>query len=440
MVIGEKKDAQCTLMNGQSSPDREGDRTIPSSIMLFDLSIHGHHPAYIQHIVQYWHLHQISETLNIVVSPQFLDHHADVVEFAMKPGVENIRFVAIDPQAEDQLKPRKSSWDRMVRSFQEWQVLCDYAQRLQASHCLVMYFDTCQMPLVLGKKPSCLISGIYFKPSFHYPHFVQADWNLKERLQQWREKFLLKQVLRQPQLHTLFNLDPLVGKYVDRLCIPSKAISLPDPVQMTLVSESQINQLHGRLAIVEGRKVFLLFGALNGRKGVYQLLEAIAQLPEALGKKMCLVLVGQANSQEQAQMFCQIEALLHYSPVQIISHYEFVPEADVPLYFQMADVVLAPYQKHIGMSGILIWAAAAQKPVLSSNYGLMGELVRRYRLGLAVDSSCPAEIAQGLAQFLQVPVATLGDSQQMRLFAAQNSAEQFAQTLCQKLLSVKSSC
>jgi len=328
----------------------------------------------------------------------------------------------------------------MVRSFQEWQVLCDYAQKLQASHCLVMYFDTCQMPLGLGQKPPCLISGIYFKPSFHYPYFAPADWTWKERLQQWREKILLKQVLRQPQLHTLFNLDPLVGQYIDRLSRPfSKAISLPDPVQITSVSVSQITQLRQRLSIAEGRQVFLLFGALNGRKGIYQLLEAIAQLPEALGEKMCLVLVGQANSQEQVQMLCQIETLLHHSPVQIISHYEFVPEADVPIYFQMADVVLAPYQKHIGMSGILIWAAAAQKPVLSSNYGLMGELVRRYQLGLAVDSSRPADITQGLAQFLQAPITTFGNPQQMRLFATQNSAKRFAQTLCQRLLPVKSS-
>jgi glycosyltransferase involved in cell wall biosynthesis len=440
MVIGEKRTTRDILVNNQSRVKFEnGDRSPLDLIMLFDLSIHGHHPAYIHHVIQDWHLNQRSEALNIVVSPRFLEYHADVVELAAKPGFENVRFVAIAPQVEAQLKPRTSTWQRMVRSFQEWQILCEYAQKLKPSHCLAMYFDTCQMPMLLGQKSPCPVSGIYFKPSFHYPNFVAATRTWKEQLQHWREKVLLRQVLRHSSLHTLFSLDPFVSDCIKSFACSEKMIALPDPVQMTDAAEGQVTQLRQRLSIAEGRQVFLLFGALNGRKGIYQLLQAIAQLPQPLSEKMCLVLVGQASSKEQVQMLCQIEILLHHSSVQVISHYEFVPESDVPLYFQMADVVLAPYQKHVGMSGILIWAAMAQRPVLSSDYGLMGELVRRYSLGLAVDSSCPAAIAQGLTQFLQSPVSMIGDRQQMRQFASQNSAEQFAKTICQRLLPAQAS-
>jgi glycosyltransferase involved in cell wall biosynthesis len=440
MVIGTKRDTQSVPMSSQPYPkDGEGDRPVSSSIMLFDLSIHGHHPAYIQHIIHYWHLNQVSKPLNIVVSPQFLEHHADVVDLAA--GTENVSFVAIAAESQAQLKPRNSSWNRMVRSFQEWQLLCQYAETLATSHCLVMYFDTCQIPLVLGQKSPCLISGIYFKPSFHYPEFVSVRWSWQERWQQWREKLLIKQVLRQRQLHTLFNLDPLVGTFINRFYpytnyAYAKMTNLPDPVQTTPVSGASIRQLRQRFSIEEGRQVFLLFGALNGRKGIYQLLEAIVHLPDSLSEKMCLLLVGQSNLQDQVQMLCQIEMLREQSPVQIIAHHEFVPESEVPLYFELADVVLAPYPKHIGMSGVLIWAAAAQKPVLSSNYGLMGELVRRYHLGLTVDATRPDQIAQGLILFLQA-TAAIGDRHQMQIFAAQNSAEAFAHTILQRLLPVE---
>jgi glycosyltransferase involved in cell wall biosynthesis len=156
-------------------------------------------------------------------------------------------------------------------------------------------------------------------------------------------------------------------------------------------------------------------------------------LPPDLEQRLCLVIAGQANAQERTRITAQISELQQKCKVQIITHCEFVPESDVQIYFQLADVVLAPYQKHVGMSGILIWAAVAQKPVLSSNYGLMGELVRRYRLGVVVDSTSPAQIAEGLVQCLGRSPQELGDPQQMQAFAQENSADKFAHTIFKAL-------
>jgi glycosyltransferase involved in cell wall biosynthesis len=81
------------------------------------------------------------------------------------------------------------------------------------------------------------------------------------------------------------------------------------------------------------------------------------------------------------------------------------------------------------MSGTLVLAAAAQKPVLSSNYGLMGKLVQDYHLGLTLDSTQPREIAKGLTRFLQEPESVLCDRTLMKKFAEQNSAEKFADVI-----------
>ena len=87
------------------------------------------------------------------------------------------------------------------------------------------------------------------------------------------------------------------------------------------------------------------------------------------------------------------------------------------------------------MSGILLLAAAAQRPILSSNFGLMGELVRKYHLGLAIDSTIPQEIANGITECLQKSPEQLRDRTKMKEFAAQNSAESFAQVIFQEVLS-----
>lgn len=400
------------------------------NIMLFDLSIYGHHPSYILHLINYWRDKNISTSLNIVVSPKFIQEHSDVVKIASDSYQKNINFIPITQEEEVRLKSRSSGINRTVRAFQEWNLFCKYASFLKATQCLIMYFDTCQLPLVLGMKPPCPFSGIYFRPTFHYSNFSNYIPSWKNRVQQWRETFLITRVLHHPQLKTLFCLDPFAVKHIENFHSQAKVIHLPDPVLLHNKTELQTD-LRESLGLHSHRQVFLLLGALTERKGIYQLLDAIKYLPTETCEQICILLVGEANDENKVLIQSKISAIRKSQPIQIISHYNFIPVQELEKYFQIANIVLAPYQRHVGMSGILILAAAAQKPVLSSNYGLMGEIVQRYKLGITVDSSVPEEIAKGLSRFLLEPHEQLCDKSQMQLFAKQNSAERFANVICQ---------
>lgn len=401
-----------------------GDR----QLMLFDLSIYGHHPSYIQHFINYWSKQESPGSLDIVVSPKFIQEHSNVVLAASNQ--QNVNFIAITQEEEATLKPRTSGINRNLRAFQEWNLYCKYADILKANQCLIMYLDPYLLPLAVGMKSPCSLSGIYFRPTFHYPTFSNYTTSWNNPFQQWREKLILNRVLRHPQLKTLFCLDPFAVKHINNFNNLA-AVHLPDPVLLQNENEGKLENLKQRLEINSEKKVFLLFGALNGRKGIYQLLEAIGLLPSAHIEQMCLIFVGEANPTDQALIKSKVAATRQAHPVQIIEHYEFVPEQDIQAYFQLADVVLAPYQHHVGMSGILLLAAAANKPVLSSNYGLMGEMVQRYQLGITVDSTLPEEIAKGLQRCLDKSADELSDRTLMQLLAEKNSAEEFATTLFQ---------
>lgn len=403
------------------------------NLMLFDLSILGHHAAYIKYLIQYCGDRQLADRLDVVVSPMFLEKHADVIELVNEYNQNNIQVVAIAAAEDAALKSRNSKLKRTWRNFQEWQLLCRYAKFLNASECLIMYLDTCQIPLALGFKSPCKVSGIYFKPTFHYSDFSSYVPSRKSFLQQYREKTVIARMLKHPQLKTLFCLDPFVIKHLARLNSHVEAVHLPDPVQVDRhVSEIiQPELLKTKLGIHANRQILLLFGSFEAeRKGVYQTLEAILQLPSNLSAQICLLIVGNADLPEQAAIQSQIERVQHSQPVQILTQFEYISEDTVQAYFQLADVILAPYQRHIGMSGILLLAAAAQKPVLSSNYGLMGEMVKRYQLGLGVDSTIPSEIAQGLTRCL-TDATSLGDRISMKQFAEQNTAEEYAKVIFQ---------
>ena len=326
------------------------------------------------------------------------------------------------------LKPRKSKLNRIWRNFQEWQLMCQYASKLKPSHSIVLYFDTYFLPLVLLKAtPPCSFSGIYFRPSFHYPQFSSYSPSRWDSWQQWREKFLLGKILSNPKLQNLFCLDPFAIKYIEQFDQKKKAVHLPDPVEQYQSPELKPASIKEKLGVDSHRQVFLLFGAINGRKGIYQLLEAILQLPHQLCQQLCLLIIGESSVAEHLET--QIAVVCQAKPVQIIRRYEFISDREVQAYFQLADVILAVYQRHVGMSGILLLAAAAGKPVLSSNYGLMGEIVRYYHLGLTVDSTQPGEITAGLTNFLRSSTANFCDPTQMKAFVQANSAQKFAHTI-----------
>lgn len=428
------KETDFLLDSHKSDGDRSTGTKDARKLMLFDLSVGGHHAVYIQHLLRYWCERGLPGHLDIVVLPKFMQQHSEVVEIAATCPQKTINFVSIAPEEAAALKPRNYSLNRALRAFQEWQLLDKYAAALKTSHCLIMYFDTCDYPLILGAKLSCPFSGIYFKPIFHYSDFANYVPSWKTRLQEWRQKLSLLRILHTSQLQTLFCLDPFVSVYLDKFHSHVKAVNLPDPVQIYSSSKFQLEELRKGLTIEPKRKVFLLFGSLTDpRKGCQQIIKAISKLPSALSEKLCVVFVGEADPVERAPLEAQIADVCQSRPVQILCRYEFVPEEDVSVYFHLADVVLATYQRHIGMSGILMLAAAAQKPVLSSNYGLMGEIVRQYKLGLTVDSTLPEEIVKGLALFLTESPNSFCDRTTMREFAEHNSPDKFAEIIFHNL-------
>ncbi|MBN3894910.1 MAG: glycosyltransferase [Nostoc sp. NOS(2021)] len=396
--------------------------------MLFDLATGGHHPSYISHLINYCCEAKLPINLDIVVSPKFIDEHSDVVKISLDRNSSQIRFI---PITVEEYSDFISNHSLVKRIFREWNLYCKYARELKAEHCLLMYLDTLQLPIVLGKKSPCKFSGIYFRPTFHYKEFDNYTFSRKDIFRQWRQKLLLSGVLNNPQFQCLFSLDPFAIKHIEKLHSQAKVFHLADPVRIYKSEQYKIEQLRQKIRIDPDKKIFLLFGTLTNRKGIYQLLDAIQLLPSDICEKLCLLLVGSISSTDKISIQSQIKKISQSLPVQIIIRDEFIAEENVHLYFQLADVILAPYQKHVGMSGILLLAAAAQKPVLSSNYGLMGQLVRHNRLGITVDSTSPQAIANGIIDFIndEQHQAIFFDLKMIDEFVEDNLAENFSHTL-----------
>jgi glycosyltransferase involved in cell wall biosynthesis len=106
-----------------------------------------------------------------------------------------------------------------------------------------------------------------------------------------------------------------------------------------------------------------------------------------------------------------------------------VSDEEMHALFAAASLVLVPYQRHVGSSGVVVRAAAAGVPVLGPSYGMLGMLIEDRCLGESVDTTRPEELAAGLARFLDPSTPFPFDAEKARAYAAANTEEAMASTL-----------
>lgn len=116
-----------------------------------------------------------------------------------------------------------------------------------------------------------------------------------------------------------------------------------------------------RLGLPPDQRLFLYFGMLRPYKGVELLLRAWRRLAPA---DAALLLVGQPNDPDYA---ARVAHLVADTPAARWLD-AFVPDADLPLYFSAADVVVLPFER-VQTSGSLLLAMTYAKPVVAPRLG-----------------------------------------------------------------------
>ena len=391
------------------------------TLLLFDLNPTGHHPGYLQHLIRYWNAK--NGALLAVVSADFPEKHPGIVALTTRtPGVE------LRPISAEESQQVAGEATFLARMAAEWRLMAAYARRERADHVLLMYLDQFQMALLTEKAPPCPVSGILFRPTLHYAALGHPPATLAERLRELRKKTLLRLMLRRRRLRTVFCLDPYGLDALRSLSRTTRFVYLPDPVEAHPVAVSEVMTLRERAELAPSRKTLLLFGHLDSRKGIEPLAEALTQLPEQTRTALTLWLVGPLEDDQVGF----VEKIAGLPGLHLRRHQRFVPDEHIQAFFGATDGVLALYQQHVGMSAVLVRAAAAGKPVLASAYGLVGQLVREKNLGLVLDATAPEAVAAALQTFADD--SSLGNPEQMRNFAELNRASEYARVIFDSLL------
>ena len=395
-------------------------------IVLFNLYSGGHHPQHLECLAAYWEALRPEAELHVVVTDRHVRQHGDTAaRLAATPNTE--LHVARLPA--DFAEAESSS---LARDRLHGRLAAHYIRTLRPDHFVFMLLDHAQLSLAFRLRFSqpVAISGIYFRPSFHYGSLGGPPQGPGDRVKGAIKQLTLRAALRNPHLQTVFSLDPFAVPYIARWSRRTEAVALPEP----------LDDVHARsdASLVEGvephRHKLVIFGSLDERKGIGVVLDALQALPRLAQRELALILAGPAVGPGRAQLLARLERFASDSDIQLVLEDKFIPEEDVQGLLRACDLSLLTYQRPIGSSGVMIRAADAGIPVVATDYGVVGEQVRRHRLGITVDTTDADAVRRALEAWLERPEAIPFDADAAAAFASENTAELFAATIFGRLL------
>lgn len=260
------------------------------------------------------------------------------------------------------------------------------------------------------------LSGILLRPTAH-----ETPIGVGGRARQLRKTALLRLAARNPHLGPVLALDPDAVGPLRQLGLD--AHWLPDPVRPPTPTHTP-EAVRAALGIEPGRRLLVLVGSLEPRKGMFETLAAIGRLDDDMAGRIALVLVGRTYDDVRPRLEAAVAAA-QQTAAQVLFQERFVPDADLDDLIRAADVVLAPYRGHIGSSGIVLRAAAEGTPLLATDGGMIGREVRRHHLGRVTDTGDPDALADALAHIAADPADGF-DAAAAAAYADAHSVDHFA--------------
>ncbi|MDD5779497.1 MAG: glycosyltransferase [Bacteroidales bacterium] len=213
------------------------------------------------------------------------------------------------------------------------------------------------------------------------------------------EKVRYQIMARHSQIASVMILnDQESADYFNKVYHTHKFKFLSDPVPE--VDESQLEDLREDLGIPKENKIFLLFGALNFRKGVFETIEALRLLDPQASKTTTMIFAGWVQDPIKERFYQEIKELQSGAQVVVIDR--FCPYEELYNLCYTTDVILAPYFNPDMSSGVIGYAAKFKKPVIGTGLGLLGNLIRQNGLGLTIDNVSGVSISTAMSSAIDI--------------------------------------
>jgi glycosyltransferase involved in cell wall biosynthesis len=266
-----------------------------------------------------------------------------------------------------------------------------------------LYLERSELPLYFYLIKSKNYSWKVFATLF-WPYFIRSfneKIGVSKHFYYYLNRWALGQLLRGKKLNGLFVhtnriRDKLLDLYNNNL-LKQKIFVVPDPVEPMSEITQRIARKH--FGLPQKKPIILFFGGLRWDKGWDILLKTLPLIKDEL----YILIAGKPYNNIENDII-KYKQLLR-NPEHLILHLKYIPEKDITAYFSAVDAIVLPYRCIFkGTSGVLQRAAAAGKPVIASDVGEIGPVIRENNLGILVKPESPESLAKGILEFLTKPL------------------------------------
>ena len=201
---------------------------------------------------------------------------------------------------------------------------------------------------------------------------------------------------------------------------------LPDPWAGNF-SHSQ-KDARKALGIPSDRFLLLVYGIGDRRKGLHLAVRAMMESSPA--SRLFLLCAGKIS--KDRELLKGLSKLEKRGMAKVLDRY--VSDSEESLCFCASDVVLLPYIKHFGSSGVLSLSAAAGKMVIASDEELVGKRIREHKLGWLFPSGNIESLKRCMDEATLLSTSEMNQFQQAALHYARScSREAFRNALLSAL-------
>lgn len=333
-----------------------------SHLFIFEPNTGGHHPVWLQYIVEDFLYAGYRLTLGV-----------DLLK--MKPFFEKTAPHLVDRVIWVDVLNDKRHW----RNTNVLKTLAHMDGEIGADHIFlpnldVMMSDISRWAAVGSFPPQCLkgrLSGVYHRP-------MPLDVEQKGLTNLWK-RIGLRRLLTEGWFKNIYFVDEFLADAVTHLFSGANYYTLPDPWDGDFSIYDRLSARQA-LGIPEQAVVWLHYGVGAKRKGLSFVLNAFNRL--LIEDRPFLLIAGQLKPD------AELEGLLSHW----VSHHKayvlnrYVSDLEEKQCFAACDGVLLPYLSHYGSANVLSRAAAAKRPVIASDFHLLGQRVRYYGLGYVFEN------------------------------------------------------
>ncbi len=269
--------------------------------------------------------------------------------------------------------------------------------------------STLRLPQDMGLVISVLVSGVRNALKFvrqNKVHFVFALWAVPSGI--WalplKWKFDLPFAIwslgsdiwdygRQPILKYLVRLVLRQAKvrFADGIKLKGDVEALSgEKCQFLPITRRLPQSTSAKPCIIPGKRNYLFIGRYHVNKGPDILLEAIALLPPEIKGQVHFHLFGGGPLEESLKREIKKKNL-----TDVVSLNSYIDENSAAAYFRACDALIIPSRIE-SIPVVLSDALQSCCPLIVSDVGDMGDLMRRYKAGQAVQPESPEELKEAI--------------------------------------------